>query len=126
MRFALRLDQFPLDATRRVTLELHSFQVTGPGATIVEGTDDGDVVVPFPDVMLFRGQIADAPESWVFLGVTPDRINGTVFPDAPRAPTAPASSPGAGDTARAGTISPPPRSSSFRRALQGMSTKTSR
>lgn len=74
----LRLIGFPLDANRSVTLELQSFQVTGPSATIVMGTDQGDIPMPYPEVMLFRGRVADAPESWVFLGVTPDRVNGIV------------------------------------------------
>lgn len=75
---SIRIRGFPLGMNRNVDLDLVSFQVTGPGAAIVEGTDAGDVPMPMPHVTLFRGTVADAPDSWVFLGVTPDRINGII------------------------------------------------
>ncbi|GMU83544.1 MAG: hypothetical protein AMXMBFR47_34140 [Planctomycetota bacterium] len=74
----IRVHEFPLDAARSVTLALRSFQVTGPGATLVEGTDAGDVPLPMPRVHLLRGEVEGEPGSWVFLGVTPGRINGIV------------------------------------------------
>lgn len=72
------LGELPLSADRGVNLLLESFQVTSPGATLVVGTDAGDVPMPKVDVTLFRGQVENAPGSWVFLGVTPQRINGIV------------------------------------------------
>lgn len=74
----LSVHEFPLDAGRSVTLALRSFQVTGPGAMLVEGTDAGDVPLPMPQVLLLRGEVEGAAGSWVFLGVTPGRINGIV------------------------------------------------
>lgn len=74
----LRVHDFPLDAGRSVTLVLRSFQVTGLGATLVEGTDSGDVTLPMPQVHLLRGEVEGVAGSWVFLGVTPQRINGIV------------------------------------------------
>lgn len=74
----LRLSDVPLDPQRRVTLEMHSFQVTGPGARIVEGTDNGDLPLAMPPVILLRGEVADTPGSWAFLGVTPGHINGII------------------------------------------------
>ncbi|RJP39916.1 MAG: hypothetical protein C4547_02895 [Phycisphaerales bacterium] len=74
----LELDDFPLGGGALVNLEVTQFQVTAPGAHLVIGTTEGDVPVPYPEVALFRGHAPQWPDSWVFLGITPDRVNGII------------------------------------------------
>ncbi|KAB2942743.1 MAG: hypothetical protein KJ057_07460 [Phycisphaerae bacterium] len=72
------LTGFPISATDRVDLELEQFHVTMPDTQFVIGTDLGDIAVEHPRVALLRGRVAGFDDSWVFLGVTPDFINGVI------------------------------------------------
>ena len=67
---AVVLADFPLDASRRVDLDLERFEVFTADARIVVGSPDGDVPVPRPDVVLLRGKIVGQPDSTVFLSNT--------------------------------------------------------
>lgn len=72
------LTGFPLDARRRVDLQLQQFTVFTDDARIVVGTADGDVPLPRPDVVLLRGKIAGEPDSSVFLSLSPSGSNGVI------------------------------------------------
>ncbi|GIK17659.1 MAG: hypothetical protein BroJett003_26230 [Planctomycetota bacterium] len=72
------LTGFPISRTDRVDLELEQFYVTMPDTQFMIGTDRGDVAVEHPRVALLRGRVAGFDDSWVFLGVTPDFINGVI------------------------------------------------
>ncbi|MCC7290972.1 MAG: hypothetical protein IT449_02800 [Phycisphaerales bacterium] len=75
---AVVLTGFPISETDRVDLELEQFHATMPDTQFMIGTDQGDVAVEHPKTTLFRGSVAGFEGSWVFLGVTPDFINGVI------------------------------------------------
>jgi hypothetical protein len=64
---AARIEEFPLDDGSTVTLELERFDVWAPGARIVERGDGGERLATRPATRYFRGRVAGAPGSWVFL-----------------------------------------------------------
>ncbi len=74
----VRVKGFPLERGKRVDLELERFQVTSPETQIVMGTDQGDRVMPHPEVALFRGRVVNEPDSEVYLGVSSLQTNGFI------------------------------------------------
>ncbi len=68
----------PLTDELSVDLELERFHSTAIGAQFYIGTDAGDIAVPAPSLATFRGHVAGRPQSWVFLGVTRQRVYGIV------------------------------------------------
>lgn len=65
----------PLSPQQTITLELERFDVSGPWTQFVIATDSGEQRVASPDVILFRGVVRDHPDSWAFLGITPNSVN---------------------------------------------------
>ena len=69
---------FPLDAVRRVDLEVVRFEVLAPDARIVAASAAGTRPLGRPDLVLLRGRVAGEPGSAVFLGLSPHGTNGYV------------------------------------------------
>jgi len=72
------LADFPLEAQVAVDLELESFRMMAPDATIIVQTDEGRQEVPYPELVLLRGVVRGQPDSFAFLGITPTHVNGVV------------------------------------------------
>ena len=72
------LTNFVLGRDRRVDLELNRVEVFADNARIVLGTPAGDVPLPRPEVTLFSGQVADRPDSLVFLSLSPHGNHGLI------------------------------------------------
>jgi hypothetical protein len=69
----------PLPSGEIVILDVDRFDVVGPDCKFVEMTPHGPVAMARPDVVLFRGKIANEPMSHVFLALSAERIgNGYV------------------------------------------------
>lgn len=77
-RGSVVLTDFALADGTTVDLDLEQFWVTEPDATFVIGTDKGDVPMDAPETATFRGTVAGVPGSWVFLGLTPDQVQGVI------------------------------------------------
>jgi hypothetical protein len=75
---SVRLVDFPLSETERVDLVLEQFHLATPETRIVAGTDEGDIAIPAPEIMLFRGVVSGRPQSRVVLGVSPRGMQGTI------------------------------------------------
>ncbi|GMV37021.1 MAG: hypothetical protein AMXMBFR61_15290 [Fimbriimonadales bacterium] len=69
---------FPLDAGRKVNLELQRFEVFSAHTQLVVVYPDGERRLPFPDVVLLRGKVQDEPDSEVYLGLSPHLSNGWI------------------------------------------------
>ncbi len=69
---------FPLDAGRKVNLELQRFEVFSAHTQIVVVYADGERRLPFPDVVLLRGRVQGEPDSEVYLGLSPHLSNGWI------------------------------------------------
>jgi hypothetical protein len=74
----VKLTGFPLKKQSDIDLELEQFSVTGTMTLIVEGTAEGDVAVPHPKVVMFKGRVADMNDSQVVLGISPHGNNGLI------------------------------------------------
>lgn len=72
------LNNFALDRTRRVDLELRRFDIFTEDARVVLGTARGDVPLPRPDVVFLSGSVPDQAGSTVFLSLSPYGNNGIV------------------------------------------------
>jgi hypothetical protein len=79
----LRLERFPVEPGLELDLDLEPFQITSSGTRIVAMTEVGEMEVPLPDITLLRGHIVDAPQSQVFLTVTPQRVYGVITSGSP-------------------------------------------
>lgn len=64
-----RLLAWPMPSGEIEHLEVERFNVVGPSCRFVAMTNQGKVELPAPDVVLFRGQIANEPRSHVFLAL---------------------------------------------------------
>ena len=73
-----RLTGFPMPSGNAVELMLEPMQMFTPDASVVLGTEDGDVEIGTPDVSLFRGTVAGDAESAVFLSLSPYGTHGIV------------------------------------------------
>lgn len=74
----VRLIDFPLDVDTNVDLELERFEVTTPATVIVEGTPEGDIPIPHPEIALFKGHVVDVNDSHVVLSVSPHMNSGLI------------------------------------------------
>lgn len=63
---------WPLPDGQMVQLVVERFNVIGPSCRFVEATPQGEMPLPIPDVVLFRGQIIGEPQSHVFLALSAD------------------------------------------------------
>jgi len=80
------LRQVPLDALRRVDLELQRLDVLAPDAVFHAASIDADghirtEVLPTPRVDCFHGQVAGEPESHVYLAIGSTGANGWIERD---------------------------------------------
>jgi len=79
----LTIPNFPLSATRRVSLRLRQFEVLGPGAPVVAGTPEGDRPAQIPRGLFFSGSVPEISGSFVYLALFPEYCSGYVeVPDA--------------------------------------------
>ncbi len=69
---------FPVGRGRTLELELSPFEIFTPDASVVIGTETGDVDMGRPDVVLLRGRVAGEEGSSVFLGVSQAMAHGTI------------------------------------------------
>lgn len=74
----VRMTGFALDDRRTVELDLHRVTVFDKNATIVVGTDQGDVPMARPDVVLLSGSVVGEPDSFAFLGLSPHGTNAII------------------------------------------------
>lgn len=74
----VRLKDFPLDVNTNVDLELERFEITTPATVIVEGTPEGDIPIPHPEIALFKGHVVDVNDSHVVLSVSPHMNSGLI------------------------------------------------
>lgn len=73
-----RLTGFPMPFGDDAELVLEPMEMLTPDASVVLGTDEGDVEIGSPDVSLFRGTIAGDAESAVFLSFSPHGTHGVI------------------------------------------------
>jgi len=73
------LTDFPLSRDESIDLELERFFVTTPVTRIVAGTQEGDIPVTPPDILLFRGHIAGMVDSSVVLGISARGSYGVIW-----------------------------------------------
>lgn len=69
---------FPIGRGRTLDLEITPFDIFTPDASVVIGTEKGDMDIGRPDVVLLRGRVAGDESSAVFLGVAPDMAHGSI------------------------------------------------
>lgn len=74
----MTLSDFPLEPGFTVNLELERFYVTDNDTQFIVVTDTGEQRMEIPEVLTFRGRVEGYEDSWVFLGVTPDDVQGIV------------------------------------------------
>ncbi len=75
------LTDFVVDRDRRVDLALTRVEAFSSDARIVLGTQNGDVPLAQPDVVLLSGYVVGHPGSLAFLGLSPHGSNGIVRAD---------------------------------------------
>lgn len=75
---AFLLTGFPMPHGGSVDLLLEPMQVLTPDATVVLGTEDGDMEIGVPDVALFRGTVRGDAGSAVFLSLSDHGTHGIV------------------------------------------------
>lgn len=74
----LTIESLPVSDTLQVDLELERYHAHAIGAEFYVATDAEDLPVAVPNLAMFRGHALGWPESWVVLGVTPERVFGIV------------------------------------------------
>jgi hypothetical protein len=62
-----RLMEFPVSATRQVTLDVTRFQVYDDDTRFFVGSPSGNVVATRPDVVMYRGTVAGEPTTHAYL-----------------------------------------------------------
>ena len=73
---------FTLSGNRQVHLRVHQFDVFAEDAQPVVGSNEGNMPLDRPDVVLLSGEVVGAPGSIVFLGLSPHGTHGYIqFPD---------------------------------------------
>lgn len=72
------MTDFVLGPGVSVDLELARREVYAPDARLLSVTDEGEVELPRPDVMLFGGHVADDLDSVVFLAFSPYGVEGYI------------------------------------------------
>jgi Metallo-peptidase family M12 len=80
----LRIEAVPLAGDGAAVLELTRFRVFAPGARVVVHSDSGQQVVAPEPRAFFRGAVAGAAESFVFLAVGGSGVRGLVTAGAGR------------------------------------------
>ncbi|MBX3364098.1 MAG: hypothetical protein KF866_04970 [Phycisphaeraceae bacterium] len=74
----VQFEGFPLDAGLNVDLDLRALEVFAPDATLVVMTEQGEMPVPRPDVVIFGGTVEGDPDSKVMLSLSPYGLNGFI------------------------------------------------
>lgn len=79
----------PLDGAGHLTadLELQRFEVFNPDTKFVEMTDGGEVLLPPPEIQLWRGRITGDAGSKVYIALTPEGAQGYIATSGPGAET---------------------------------------
>jgi len=72
------MTDFSVGRDRSVDLELNRVNVFTEDAQVVLGSSKGDVPVALPDVVLLSGHVAGDPNSFAFLGLSPNGTNGII------------------------------------------------
>ncbi|MCC6951825.1 MAG: hypothetical protein IT433_10315 [Phycisphaerales bacterium] len=72
------LPDVPLAGGLPYTLSLKRLEVFTDDAVIVAASDQGEVVLPRPDLQAFAGTVEGVPGSVVFIGLSPEGVSGFV------------------------------------------------
>ncbi|GMV36757.1 MAG: hypothetical protein AMXMBFR61_12650 [Fimbriimonadales bacterium] len=81
VRGSVILRGFPINRTVSADLLLERFDVLPSNASVVIGSDVGDIPIERPDVVLLRGTIDGQTKSSVYLGLSPWGCNGWLMLD---------------------------------------------
>lgn len=64
-------ENFPLKSDESIDIRLDRFSITTPITVIHEGTENGNILHPNHEMVLFRGSVLDRSDSRIIVGISP-------------------------------------------------------